>query len=65
MKTPRIAKTWVVVDDTKNIHLQSREDPLKQDIPLNGHLYISRVYHALQESEDFKQMIVTLEGGYN
>ena len=61
-----LQKTWVVVNDAKNILLQIREHPPKQDIPLYGHLYIIfRVYNALQAPEDFKQMIVTLQGGYN
>ena len=59
-----VRKNWIVVDEKTNIVFQSREHPPHQrDIPENGHLYIlSRVYHVLQSSEDFKRMIVTLQG---
>ena len=61
-----VRKSWVVMDNTRNILFQSRErPPQKQDIPQNGRQYVlTRVYHALQESNDFRRMIVTLQGGF-
>ena len=48
--------TWVVTSKAKTIISQSREHPPSHvDVPPNGHLYIlSRVYHVLQSSPDFK-----------
>ena len=59
-----VRKTWVVTDETGKIISQNRERPPRQlDVPIHGHLYIlSRVYHILQSSPDFKRMIVTLQG---
>ena len=60
-----LRKTWVIVDEECKVVYQRREHPpsLRTDQP--GHLYLlSRIYHALQSSEDFRRMIALLKGGW-
>ena len=57
-----IRKAYCVVDETKAVVFHTREKPpLNEDASDNSHLYLlTRVYHDLQASPDFKRMIATL-----
>ena len=61
-----VRKNWVVVDSKGSILFQNRKcAPRQQAIPRKCCLYVlTRVYHVLQASDDFKRMIVTLQGGW-
>ena len=58
-----VRKTYVVVNDSKTVIFHKREQcPNLDDLP-QGYLYLlTRVYHDLQVSPDFKRMIATLTG---
>jgi len=56
-----VRKTYVVVDDTKGVVFSKREQPPDDDDIHPNHLYLlTRVYHVLQVSPDFRRMIATL-----
>lgn len=58
-----VRKTFVVVDDSKTVVFHKREQcPNPEDIHENYLYLLTRVYHDLQVSPDFKRMIVTLTG---
>ena len=59
-----VRKTWVVTNEEGVVIMQSREHAPKQaNTQADCQTYIvTRVYHTLQASSDFKRMIVTLTG---
>ncbi len=61
-----LRKTWVIADGAGVVLSQHRKcAPKQQDLPPDGNLYeLTRVYHVLQASPDFKWMIATLRGRY-
>jgi len=58
-----VRKTYVVVDDSKAIFYQKREQcPEYDDVQPNYVYLLTRVYHDLQAYSDFKRTITTLTG---
>ena len=58
-----VHKTYIVVDDSKTIVFCKREQrPDDDDVQPNYLYLLTRVYHVLQASPDFKRMIATLKG---
>ena len=58
-----VRKTYVVVDDSKAVVFCKREHrPDDDDVQPNHPYLLTRVYHDLQASTDFKRMIATLKG---
>ena len=57
-----VRKSYVVVNDFKDILLTTREQPPVSRNVEKNHLYqLTKVYHDLQACKDFKRMIVTLK----
>ena len=57
-----VRKTYIILNDTKKIICQSREQPPKRSKDNDSCYILVRVYHCLQASPDFKRMIATLQG---
>jgi len=56
-----VRKTYVVVDDSKTVVFWKHEQCPDDDFVQLNHLYLlTRIYHVLQASPDFKRMIATL-----
>jgi len=56
-------KTFVVIDESGGVVFQKREHPPDTvDVQPNYLYLLTRVYHDLQASPDFKWMIATLKG---
>ena len=57
-----VRKSYIVINDLKDILLTTREQPPVSKNIKKNHLYLlTRVYHDLQASQDFKRMIATLK----
>ena len=60
--TGGVRKSYIVINDLKDILLTTREQPPVSKNVKKNHLYLlTRVYHDLQASQDFKRMIATLK----
>jgi len=57
-----VRKTYVVVDDSKIVLYHKREHCPEDDVQPNHVYLLTRVYHDLQSSPDFKRTITTLTG---
>jgi len=58
-----VRKVYVVIDDSTGVVFHKREHPPDMVDLQSNYLYLlTRVYHDLQASPDFKRMVATLTG---